>query len=618
MWVWGTRQFNPWLVLGLLFILISVATPGRYCYSLAPSAPSYPYSGTAIAMFNLANETPESNLCAAVTTLVAKISVYCALASFITCFLTSRTYKVVTHWRTLLIFSASLAFTISFSITSYHEYGLVSYIYSAVLGYILLHSLFFGSYLFAIRQVEASPKEAKTIIATHSFTIPITLPTTGPHFVHQGQQTYAIPIQVWWQTTAAFAADKPAATMWTSGDPKTQDAELQVLLTSILKDIKLPTFLFQHLALFEHVSPRVVFAPECPECPRPSLDKSVQRRPVVIYSHGLFGWRQLASSAITRLVSEGYVVLSLDHSPTAYITRPPRGGKYLPFDFRLPPGFGGTEKEHEFYNSGLERRVLELQAVMDFVCGGAATLCARGLGRGEGDEGGAAAMLAELVDPQRLHLFGHSFGAATIASVCARDSRVKSAVLLDSWLFPMPAEDLAHGSRATILFLSSSNWNLGKAQISRRTQFVDATKQKGVRAFLIRVNATDHQNFCDIFQLCASPLLTGMIGPVDAYALMNSLNTVVAKFFARADDPDVALEKQRASQLLGASVGSELDEPLPHADPHKTHLRELIKFLSGDANATLGSQPSLLDELCVNDEEEKEAHDEDKLGESIV
>ena len=559
-------------------------------------------------MSNRASETPELSLCAMVTTLVAKISIYCALASFAAYYLTSRTYRIVTHWRTLLIFSSALALTIAFSISSYYEYGLNSYIYSAVLGYILLHSLFFGSYLFAIRQVEASPKEAKTIIATHSFTIPITLPTAGSHFVHQGQHNYSIPVQVWWQTTAEFADGKSVATMWTSGDPKTQDAELQVLLTSILKDIKLPTFLFQHLALFEHVSPRVVFAPDCP---RPSTDKSMHRRPVVIYSHGLFGWRQLASSAITRLVSEGYVVLALDHSPTAYVTRPPRGEEYLPFDFRLPPGLGGTDQEHVFYNSGLERRVLELQAVMDFVCTGE-------VGGGEGDQGGAAAMLAELVDPQRLHLFGHSFGAATVASVCARDSRVKSAVLLDSWLFPLPAADLERGSRnASILFLSSSQWNLGKMQISRRKQFAAGTKQNGTEAFLLRVNCSDHQNFCDIFQLCASPLLTGMIGSVDAYALMSSLNTVVAKFFARVDEPNVGMEKKGTAQSFSLCVcpGSELDEPVPKADQHKTELQELTKFLRGDASATLGIP--LLGELCVNDEEDKEDK-EDKLGESVV
>ena len=78
---------------------------------------------------------------------------------------------------------------------------------------------------------------------------------------------------------------------------------------------------------------------------------------MVIYSHGMYSWRQCSSRTNELLASNGFVVFSCDHYPSAMLTRhyDPKGDlvDVDKYDNDLPEGIDpGTQEEKEFYNKG--------------------------------------------------------------------------------------------------------------------------------------------------------------------------------------------------------------------------------------------------------------------------
>ena len=431
-------------------------------------------------------------------------------------------FSLLPHWRHLLLISTGAAILLAEIV--FYSVGKVAdfsqYCFGAILGYVLLHTVFFSTLLFPLRCV---PNKSTRGIATFSFTISVAPPTNASA---PATEPYEVPVQVWYAREPE-ASSRPA-TLWTSGDPETQEAESRALVSAILDNIKLPRFLLQHVSLCQH--PRIF---HCSELGSGDL-KLVGNAPIVIYSHGLYGWRQLASSTTQKLVNAGFVVLALDHSPTAYVSRPPgAAARYTKFDFPLPKDVQGEPQEKVFYNEGLNRRAAEVQALID------ALLSASDYENGPINNNNNVVIrnIRAITDPRKLHLVGHSYGASTVALVCSRDPRIASAVFLDSWMFPLTPEDLERGSlSATTLFLSASLWDLGKFQINWRHTYSLASRARGVPSFVIKAMGAEHQNFSDIYLLCGSPLLAGMLGSVNPFEFTEDYNSLIVRFFEQRND----------------------------------------------------------------------------------
>ena len=437
--------------------------------------------------------------------------------------------SLLPHWRHLLLIFSGAAILLAEIV--FNAVGGVTdsshFCFGAILGYMLIHTVFFCTTLFPLRCIPN--KSAQGIgIATFSFTISVTPPSSNASAT--ATVPYEVPVQVWYAREPDVSS-RPV-TLWTSGDPETQEAESRALVSAILKNIKLPQFLLQHLALCQH--PRIF---HCSELAAGDL-KLDGNAPIVIYSHGLYGWRQLASSTMEKLVNAGFVVLALDHCPTAYVSRPPgAAASYTAFNYYLPKDLEGQPQEKHFYNEGLVRRAAEVQALID------ALLSVNEYGPNSNNV--VVRNIQAIIDPRKVHLVGHSYGAGTVALVCSRDSRIASAVLLDSWMFPLMPEDLERGSlSASTLFLSASLWDLGKFQVPWRHTYSLASRARGFPSFVIKAMGAEHQNFSDIYLLCGAPLLAGMLGSVDPFEFTESYNSLILRFF------------QQRNELIGDSSNS--------------------------------------------------------------
>lgn len=555
-------QLSPFLIIAQLLLLLFIV----YCF--LPRSACLVDSSSQYAI--------EPDSCSPNST-VAFVSIILSSASFVMYYLTSSTLRLSAHWRHLILISATLSILCIHIILlglgrGYIIHTDMRYYFGAIIAYIMIHTWIFSFMLFPLRKPSVSPNCPN--IATHTFMIPMTIPPQTPHLMYKSQPSYELTVQIWYASAAPSSA--VPATTWTSGNPATQDAESMALMNAILGGLHLPSFLLQHHALRVESNPLIFYSSDLPSAPETSpLQPS--SRPIAIYSHGMYSWRQLSTSTIIELVSQGFVVFAADHSPSAYVTRPPGPDKFSKFDFHVPPNLTLAD-EREFYTNGLERRVWEVQRLVDFL------------------HSEDAASIRSFCSPSKLHMYGHSFGAATVAAVCARDARVVSAVLLDSWMFPVPDMNLRSGSlHARVLSIASSEWGIGRKQVGFRRQYCAATQQKlGLDGgFVLKIAGSDHQNFCDIFSLATSVVLNGMIGTVDPFALCDSLNSTICKFFIRCQqEHNTAIQASISDSHMPSLEGSTRAE-----DHSRCEYERFKRFLQPDLLSD-----ALLDRVCVDDE----------------
>ncbi len=325
------------------------------------------------------------------------------------------------------------------------------------------------------------------------------------------------------------------AALWSSGHPKHQDFEAEHLLKCIAKIGNLPSILLSHLALAksnaqhfnslenifglkkgealaeEHLNAynlkNVTDIRSRPastdSVPWSAMDnerllspvkrlvssnsplKDLPLFPVAIYSHGKYSWRQIGTTTFEKLAAQGFVVFAMDHIPSCMSSRDielnsllsnqsiNRPQSCFDYDYDLPANIPpGSIEEREFYAGGMDRRVREMQCLINFLCmphDGRGSLVDgyssedsfdvnkesdylantwdsvsnAGDGEGNADEiKGVDKSFVSLgkalfhVDIDKICVLGHSFGGGTCVSAVCRDKRIRAVCALDSWLYP--------------------------------------------------------------------------------------------------------------------------------------------------------------------------------------
>jgi hypothetical protein len=341
---------------------------------------------------------------------------------FIGYFVFSQSHQWIAHWRTLLLFILNGILSILFLITPSPSSQIIQSI-----GAILLILALLTLVIIFIFPVPSKPHLNGRFkrVGTSTFRIPIHLPPDAQRY--KDDNDYEVTVQCWFpisqNQTILFTLQTyfnliPKATLWSSGHPESQSLEAFQLHQNSAMSAELPSFIFSHLLLsitnseyldYDHL--QLPF----PLTPPPPTSPSGSRYPVVIYSHGMWSWRQISSSTFEMLASNGYIVFSMDHLPSAMITRPfPGVNNYQPFDYHLPPSIPpGSIEERIHYQKGVDRRCHEIISLLDHL-----------------SEASVKDKLHLSLD--RIHLFGHSFGGGTVAGVACRDERITSTVLCKS------------------------------------------------------------------------------------------------------------------------------------------------------------------------------------------
>lgn len=235
--------------------------------------------------------------------------------------------------------------------------------------------------------------------------------------------------------------------------------------------------------------------------------------PVVIYSHHLGRFRHAALDQVEELVSQGYVVVAVDHTHAAVATV--IDGEVIGVDevaFDDPEAT--PEQAEETLATAIATFSADITAVIDEIEAGA---------------GGAFGPLALTMDPAIVGVWGHGLGGGAALSACLVDERCDAVAGMDPLVEPLPNEVLAVTATRPMLLMRSDPWR-GNINDAVLRGIVDRST---TLTYWVDVLGADSSDF--IATSIVSPVADrlGMKGPIQGSRAMMINERYLTGFFDR-------------------------------------------------------------------------------------
>lgn len=329
----------------------------------------------------------------------------------------------------------------------------------------------------------------------------------------------------------------PADPAQTAGKPKEHYPSALGEAVSLV--FGLPKQLFSHISgIPTHVTDNV------------QLSDEEGSYPVLLFSPGIRSTRFQSMAIIEELVSQGYIVVGIDHPYTsAKVTYPDGDSAYYVPD----PKFDTSAELYNHNVKGIAVRAADASFVMD-------TLETWNVK----DPGGR---FQGRLDLSRAGIFGHSYGGATTAEALAQDPRFKAGVSLEGAFWGKVAKS---GLTQPFMYIMSGDIAQKLSQTSPQTdplifeEFTPDLKSVMDRStsdtYFLTVDHYIHQSFTDIALLSPSLFANGL-DPVHTVDISRSY---VRAFF------DQYLKDEPQALLTGPTA----EFPEVTFDPDYTHKRQ--------------------------------------------
>lgn len=166
--------------------------------------------------------------------------------------------------------------------------------------------------------------------------------------------------------------------------------------------------------------------------------------PVIIYSHSWGATRSTAVNQIEHLVSNGYIVIGVDHTHTAAATVFDDGDvAYLDPEALPPPD---TIDADDFQEAAIQ--------LVATHAGDLVTV----LNRLDEGEDGPFAAITDSADLNLVGVYGHGAGGAAAIKVCLEDERCDAVLAMDPWADSLTERDLQQDMTRPALYMRSEDW----------------------------------------------------------------------------------------------------------------------------------------------------------------
>ena len=295
--------------------------------------------------------------------------------------------------------------------------------------------------------------------------------------------------QVWYPA-------QPAAEL----DPLPWSEDWDVVAPAMAEDLGLPSWFLSHTKYTKSNSYSAT----------PVADGTF---PVIVYSHGWTGFRTIAVNQIENLVSNGYMVIALDHTYGAVATKM-TGGVILDYD---PAALPDEEVvgEEAYLEAGKELIFTfadDIVSVLDAL--------------EEGEQGPFGA-LAKSADLTRIGIYGHSTGGGAAVKVCLEEPRCDAVLGLDPWVKPLPDRVIKQTATKPALYMRSDGWR-GTENDAVLRGLAGRSEES---TYWLGVEGAHHSDFV------LTPLLTpfaaqfGLKGPIPAGRIIPIIDNYLLGFF---------------------------------------------------------------------------------------
>ena len=272
---------------------------------------------------------------------------------------------------------------------------------------------------------------------------------------------------------------------------------------------------------------------------------STETFPLVVFSHGAFGYYESNTSTYMELASNGYVVAALDHPHHAFFTKDTAGSMVLvDMDFMNAAmnlsEETAAEEQYALYTVWMGLRTADMNFAVDSLKAAAqAGTTDESWFFSEKDSETIRTVLA-MTDVSKIGLMGHSMGGAAAVELGRERDDVAAVIDLDGtmlgeYLGVENGEFVINDAPYSIPVLEFNNWstyNDRKEYLAQGGSYPnDVLTANAAAGFTTTVRGTEHMDFTDLPLL--SPFLGNLLGSGErgAEETLTVVNSLVLRFF---------------------------------------------------------------------------------------
>jgi pimeloyl-ACP methyl ester carboxylesterase len=240
----------------------------------------------------------------------------------------------------------------------------------------------------------------------------------------------------------------------------------------------------------------------------PLMSNEEETYPVVIISHGWGGFMHLHTDLAEELASQGYIVISIDHTYGSVATKLRDEIVFQNLD-ALP-----DRSESHFLDAANQLVYTyagDISTTLDYL---------------EEENSDTSSFFYGKLDLDHIGLIGHSTGGGADVVVALNDDRITALIGLDAWVEPILKEDIVRGLDIPALFLRSETWEEGFNN-ANLYDLILASNQ----ASLYQIQGTTHSDFSMAYMFSPLMRLIGYTGSLDKEYLVDMQKDIMILFF---------------------------------------------------------------------------------------
>ncbi|HUG34869.1 MAG TPA: hypothetical protein VMJ90_08875 [Anaerolineales bacterium] len=311
--------------------------------------------------------------------------------------------------------------------------------------------------------------------------------------IYSGQnEARRIMIQVWYPSEAGSSSERAR---WM------ENAEIYA--PAVANQIDMPPFFLDHLALVK-----------VPAYKNAEPAKTDQPFPVILFSHGWNGFNAQNTGQVLELASHGYVVVGVQHAYGAVITVFPDGTVANNNPAALPDGAPQDEYEAAAHILA-DQWAGDLGFTLD------------DLKIQNEDQAGP---FYNLLDLNRVGVYGHSTGGGAAVQFCGTDPRCIALLGMDPFMRPVSYEVIDSGLSQPSFFMFSQSW--ADDTNSRNNELFNRFYPHVVNPLgVVAIEGAAHYDFSDLPLLSPLAPQLGLKGPINGKLVTSIVNDYLLLFF---------------------------------------------------------------------------------------